>query len=481
MSSYKSFTKNIGLAGFTDLARILKGIIILPFIAKLLGPASYGIWAQIGVTIGLLSPAILLGLPYSLVRFLPAKKNKSEIQEGFYSVLLFVVSLGIILALILILFSSFISSFFQCNPALIKILGAVILFQSLNSVIANSFRAFSEIKKFAFFSISQSFGEALLVISAVFFGFGIPGAVAALLVSKIIFFVLGFCLIFKKIKIKMPDFSNLKEYLSFGVPLFLGSISYWIVTCSDRYLIGWFMGITQVGYYSPAYTVGNAINFFILPFIIILPPTLAKLFDEHKTEEVKKYLGYSLKYFLALALPAVLGISVLSKPILNLFSTQEISQNAFFITPFVAAGILFYGISNIFIRILGLVKKTKIMARIWTASAFLNIALNLALIPALGILGAAITTLISYVSGFFLIYYYSKKEFTFKIDWLFIAKIALASILMALAISFIKPLGLIKTSLAIGLGALIYLILMVLFRAVTKKELNFAKSFIKQE
>lgn len=477
MLHYKKFTKNIGLAGMTNLFSILRGIIVLPFIAKLLGTENYGIWSQIGVTMGLFGPVILLGLPFSLNRFLPSQKDKKKISEDFYSVLFFIAGLGALVALIIFLFSGLIASFFGTQPFLIKLLGLIILFQSLNAIILNTFRAFSEIKKYSFFSIFQSLGEAGLIVLAVIYGLGLTGAVAALLAIRVITFLVSYPFLLKKIGLSFPRFTKLKNYLFFGVPTVISSFSYWIVTCSDRYLIGYFLGTVFVGYYSPAYTVGNIINFFAYPFIIILPAVLSKLFDENKLEEVKRYLNYSLKYFLIVAIPAVVGVSVLSKQIVGFLSNRPIAENAFYVTPFVAFSILLYGISSILISILALVKKTKTYAKIWTGSAILNILLNIVLIPRIGIIGAAATTLLSYLFSFILVWKYSQKEIRVEINSTSLTKIVLASILMGLLVFWLNPYELWETLLTIAAGAVLYLILIIFFKVIEKREIEFLKQF----
>jgi O-antigen/teichoic acid export membrane protein len=53
--SYKKFTHDVGLIGATQLSLILVGLILIPIITKTLGAYQYGIWAQITVTISLLS------------------------------------------------------------------------------------------------------------------------------------------------------------------------------------------------------------------------------------------------------------------------------------------------------------------------------------------------------------------------------------------------------------------------------------------
>ena len=79
--SYQKFTKDIGIIGLTELVIALKGLVILPIITKLLGVENYGIWAQLIVTLSLITPIATLGLPYTLVRFLAAKKDKKGIKD----------------------------------------------------------------------------------------------------------------------------------------------------------------------------------------------------------------------------------------------------------------------------------------------------------------------------------------------------------------------------------------------------------------
>ena len=117
-----------------------------------------------------------------------------------------------------------------------------------------------------------------------------------------------------------------------------------MVDFSDRYVIGILIGTAFVGYYSPGYTLGNIILMFLAPFTFLLASLLSLYYDQNKIEEVELHLKYSLKYFLLIAIPAVFGLSILSKPLLTVLSTPEIAQNGYLITPIVAIGALIFGV-----------------------------------------------------------------------------------------------------------------------------------------
>jgi len=478
MYSYLKFVKHIIIVGTADLLGMAQGLIFLPVITKILGAEDYGIWAQLKITMCLLVPFTFLGLHEGLTRFLPGGKNKEEIQEGIYSSLLLIFAIALVLASLLMIFSNQAATFFRFDPIFIKFLSLIIIFESLNTILLVVVRATREIGKYFWFVVLKMFGETGLVIGAILLGYGLYGAVISLLIIRIVSCLFIFVYIFRKIGIKIPNFSLIKSYLSFGLPTIVNHVSYWGVTSMDRYLIGFFLGIIFVGYYAPAYSIGNILSLFIFPLALILSVVLPKFFDDNRIDEVKNYLSYSLKYFLLITIPAVFGLSILSRQLLVIFSTEEIADNSYLVVPFILVSILLYGIIYFFSQILCLVKKTKLTAIIWAMSALLNLVLNVIFIPRFGILAAAIATFASYFFAFILMWYFSFKELQFIIEWEFIAKSIGASFLMILLIEWFNPWGLLNVLLSIIMGIFIYTILIFLFKIVGKKEIIFLKNLI---
>jgi len=478
--SYQKFTKDVFIMGITGVILALKTLIFLPIITKLLGAEVYGVWTQILVTVSFLSPIVTLGLPYTLVRFLAAEKDKKQIQDGIYSVLALILSACAVAALVLIILKHPVSQFLGCSPSLIWILSFIIIFESVNIVFLYIFRAFQQIKKYSFFVVFQTFLEIGLVVAAVLLNFGLFGAILSLLIARIINFLLMSVSTIYRMGIATPRFLKIKEYLSFGLPTIPANFSYWVLNTSDRYLIGFYMGTLAVGYYAPGYAIGYCVNLFIGPLWFILPAVLSKLFDENKINEVKNYLKYSLKYFLAVTIPAIFGLSVLSKQLLIIFSTEEIAENGYLIIPFVALSTLFFGIYAVFSQILCLVKKTKLDAKAQVIAATTNFLMNLILIPYFGILAAAFTTFFSFLVLAIFEIYYSYKELTFEIDWKFIIKSIIASVLMTLLVVLLKPDGFIKTLAIIITSIIFYSVLLIIFRSFEKKEILLLKGIFKK-
>ncbi|MCK4731610.1 MAG: oligosaccharide flippase family protein, partial [Methanophagales archaeon] len=80
MPEYKLFAQRVGLIGITNLLVNLRGLILIPILTKTLGAEGYGLWAQVIVTIALITPLVTLGLSSAMIRFLAAERDRKEIQ-----------------------------------------------------------------------------------------------------------------------------------------------------------------------------------------------------------------------------------------------------------------------------------------------------------------------------------------------------------------------------------------------------------------
>jgi O-antigen/teichoic acid export membrane protein len=480
MNEHKLFTQRIGLIGITNLLVGLSGLILLPILTKTLPIEEYGMWALISVTIGLIPAVVTLGLTEAMVRFMAAAKTREEIQEGFYSIAFIVLFTSAIASLLLFLFSKPIAAtLFDNNLNIARILSLIVFTECLNGLFINFFRTFQMIKRYSIFSFIRTWLNVALVAFFVLSGYGIFGAVIGLLISSLVLFLIQAFLIVSEIGIKIPKFIHTREYLAFGVPIIPSVLSHWVVNSSDRYIIGIFLGTAFVGYYSPTYILGSIITMFMAPLVFMLPVALAKYYDENNLEAVKTVLSYSLKYFLLIAIPSAFGLSLLSKALLTILTTPEIASQGYMITPFVAVSSLLFGAWGVIAQILGLKKKTKITGAIWVMAAILNLGLNLIFVPYMGILGAAITTLIAFTLAFVLTTYYSFKYLSFDIEFRFILKSIAASIIMSSVIVIWNPAGILNVLIVIGVCAVVYATVLLLLGGIKREEIVFFRGLFR--
>jgi len=482
MSEYRKFGRDIGLVGITRLLLGLRGLILLPILTKTLGPFDYGIWAQLAVTIALLPMLASLGLPGATLRFLSGEKNKKEIQEGFFSSLSVVFLSSLILSMLLYFSAdSFALTFFHTPEAssLVKISAVILILCSLDGISLEFFRTFRQMKKYSLFTLLETFGTIGLIAYLILSGFGLFGAVTALLIARAAIFAAMFPTIISQIGVRFPRFTKIKSYLNYGLPLLPVGLFFMVVEYSDRYLIGFFMGPTSVGIYSAAYGIAHVVFMFSWPLTTVLSPTLFKFWDEGKNDELKKHFKYTLKGFLTFAIPAVFGITVLAAPLLQTLSTSDFVPGSS-IMSILAIASFFLGFSTFPDHVFYLTKNTKQFAVLWGLLALINFVLNIILIPIIGIYGAAISTLICFITGALISSIIFSKKIKVVFDWTFIAKSIVASSIMAFVIWNVNLIKFPEIILSIFLGASIYFAALILLKGFRRREIMFIVNILKK-
>jgi O-antigen/teichoic acid export membrane protein len=203
-----------------------------------------------------------------------------------------------------------------------------------------------------------------------------------------------------------PSFENLKRHLqdiqkenmSFGRHLYSGRVIDSATYQLDRLLIGYFMGVKDVGLYSLAGTMANP----IASFSTALATSKYKIFSDGKPISSRV-----LKTNLAWIAVAVLGANTLGYIIIGFYLGSEY-RNMFLILILMTVAVGFqagYQLHNAWLGSNGEGKYLKQKA-VYTAA--LNLALNFTLIPLYGAVGAAIASLTSMAFSYLLhVYYYN--------------------------------------------------------------------------
>ncbi len=250
----------------------------------------------------------------------------------------------------------------------------------------------------------------------------------------------------------------------------------------DRYVIASLMSVTAIGYYSPAYALGSLIVFFPKVSGVVLPPLLSKAVDNERKEEAQVMVNYTIKGFLLIAIPFVIGSYIMSKQLLILFANAEVAKNAYLVTPIVAFGTLFYGMNIIFSNVLFVQMKTAVMFKASVIAAIVNLTLNFVLLYFFrNIIIAALTTLLSYFIVFVFIHRVVSTDWSINFSLPAVAKSFVASIIMGLILLCISSrLGVVANRAIfilgeVAVGIVLYVVLLFLFGVFSDKELIYIK------
>ena len=175
-----------------------------------------------------------------------------------------------------------------------------------------------------------------------------------------------------------------------GIPLGISAVMISIYYTVDALLLGYMRGTEEVGQYAIAYRIPLAILAFAALWGSILFPHMSALAERSK-EEVREQIGYFASLALVASLPMLAGTLVVGEQLIpGLFGAEfERAGTPFIVLMFAAALVPFsinWGTSEV---ALGDERHYSVAV---TLGATVNLLVNLLVIPAYGMTGAAATT-----------------------------------------------------------------------------------------
>lgn len=214
-----------------------------------------------------------------------------------------------------------------------------------------------------------------------------------------------------------------------------------------------------------------------------LIPRLAEAEKMENKRDIVYASSLALKITILLGLPAAVGLALLSENINILFFGDADGSISMALLSFTS---LFLTLSITVVSILQGIGKIYLPALFLILSFALKLFLNLWLIPAYIIEGAAIATLLSYAFLFLLSALLLRKALGSALDWggllfrPFLASVGMGAFLFLLGDAFRFGLlphlsrleSAIRLSILIPLGVLVYAVLILLLKGITRRELE---------
>lgn len=236
--------------------------------------------------------------------------------------------------------------------------------------------------------------------------------IANLFASALKFLLLSPIILKAKWKV---DFGLLKRMLSYGWPILVGSLAIIVNENADKILVKWLLkgeigvdaATAEAGIYGACYKISIIITIFIQAFKYAAEPFF---FNQSKEQDATKSYALVMKYFVIVCSFIFLGV-MLYMDIIKHFVRNEEYWVGLGVVPFLLLANIFLGIFynlSIWYKLSG---KTRYGAAISLIGATITIVLNLILIPRVGYMGSAVTTLICYATMVVISYYLGQKYF----------------------------------------------------------------------
>ncbi len=435
------YGSKVALLFGVNLGFYLQNLLFLPLFSRALGLEMYGVWAQISAALSLLAP-IVLSLHGAFTRFSAGEDDRGQVARNYYSILLFTVVGGLVLALLLYCSSGHLARHFirteRGAVGLIEVSCLLLLAQVLSRYCLTYFATFQRTRLYSLFRLLLPSVTICSAVATLVLGFGLAEVIVVFAVVHLLIFGAGQYLITRELGFQPPDLGLLRPILLFSLPLVPVAMMIWVTGLCDRYLIGYFLPVLEVGKYSAAYTVGMIVMFFYAPFRAFLFPRGTELWERGDEFTLKKLLNYSNKFPLLLSIPAVFGSMSLYEPILRIMTGKQYEVSVFLI-PIIAMGYIFHYVGTAYSVVFQFEKKTIYQAYSYGIGAIANVAGNILLLPLLGIIGAGVATMVTFLLMMIYFIHKSRKFYDIELEWNFVWKAVVAACAMFGVLHLLEP------------------------------------------
>jgi O-antigen/teichoic acid export membrane protein len=199
--------------------------------------------------------------------------------------------------------------------------------------------------------------------------------------------------------------AQLRVMLAYGLPLIPAASALWGLAFLDRLMLSRLADLDEVGQFAVGARLGLVLMFCVTAFGLAYTPFMLALFAEDRETE-KQVRGHTLTY-VAVALTGVaLALALFSREIVDVVAPGY--TEAYRVVGLLCLGATIYGLSAIAMAGISLVRKTGYFALYSLVALVVNVGLNVALIPPLGGVGAALATATAY--GTLTVLYYRKAQ-----------------------------------------------------------------------
>ena len=400
------------------------GFISFPIFTRLLTKEEYGIMNLIGIALSLVEAFLSMGLRHSSQRFFSTYKKTGQIENFFSTTIIsslvfgFLGTFGIILTLKFLNFFNILSDTIQ---NLFIIASFLVVIRIMTKIIGCFYRIRERPKVYSIFSIlSKYIAMGLAIILVFFYSYGLMGYFFGLVLGELLalffwwIFMVRECGGFTSTNFSYPI---LKEMIDYGLPLVIAGFATTILSMGDRYVIGYFMTVSDVAMYSVPYNLCNYLTgILVTGFEFAFIPLIVNEWEMSEKEKTHQKIQTIVRLYCMVALPIIFGVCALGEQFIIIMASDKYSETAY-ILPYVITGVMLQGLFAPFMIGLFLYKKTKALVKLTWYAATLNVLMNLILVPTMGLLGAAISTLFSYVLLFFLGTIASSKYLKVKVPW----------------------------------------------------------------
>ncbi|WP_084421092.1 lipopolysaccharide biosynthesis protein [Henriciella litoralis] len=239
------------------------------------------------------------------------------------------------------------------------------------------------------------------------------------------------------------DPARIRKYYAYGLPVAAALSLDLLLSVADRFLISLFLGEAAVGAYAAGYGVADKTILLLCAWAAMAgAPLVLAAFEEEGPEAAQREARGLVSTMLLLGLPAATGLALVAEPLAEALIGEDVRAGATRIIPWIAfAGLMNGLLMHYYSEAFQLAQKTREQALLMIIPAGINIIANIILIPLIGMIGAVVATIGSYVIGILVISLRGRRYIHFPFPFFAAGKIAIACAAMWPAVMLVPHFG----------------------------------------
>jgi O-antigen/teichoic acid export membrane protein len=424
---FQKISYNLGIAAISRFIVGAIGLVVIGFLTRSLGPAGYGYYNLIFAYLFIFSTVADLGLYTILVREISkVDSGEEKIIASKLFTLRFIVAVLVLIAADLLVFA-------LPYPFLVK-LGILIaslfsIFSSLTQVLTGIFQKHLRLYLVSFADVISRASQLALLIVLIYLKAGLLMFVGAAVFSEIIHFLLT--LLFSKSLTRVGisvDFKYWGETLKIALPIAASLVFVLIYFKLDTVLLSLMKPAYDVGVYSIAYKILEAVIFLPAIYVGLVMPLLSRHAFGDRPEFIKTFRK-AFNVLSVFALPLAAYIFVLSGEIIRIVGGSGFAP-AGPVLKILSIAILMIFFGNLGGNAIVALNLQKKGMWIYLAGAVFNVVANLILIPRYSYFATAWTTVATEILITFWMFWLIKKETGTAAEKTIFPKAILASAIM---------------------------------------------------
>ena len=302
----------------------------------------------------------------------------------------------------------------------------------------NYLRVVNKKKMYAFMCILQTFLMASLnILFVAHLKLGIEGYVLSYVISCVIIAVLIFVVanLYKELKNAVFDLSLAKDMVKYSAPLILNNISWWVIQSSDKFILEILVGKAALGVYVVASKIPSLLSVFITVFQQAWG--ISSITEMDSSNDKNFYMQVFKMYSFLVFLVAIF-LCIFIRPFMYIYITSKAYEKSSQFAPLLITGAVFYALSGYCGSMYGALKLSVNNMVTTLIAAITNLLISCIAIIYIGVWGAVIGTVISYMLLAFIRMINIDKLLNLSFDWRKIVTNSVLVLLEAIVVSFLK-------------------------------------------